>query len=347
MNNFLKIVGLIITFVGCFVVGYNLPIGEANLPFGLTSSKEKGYATADADSRNNSLLKSKSSAKEYSKQAATVATPVEPVDQPLVFNITNVIVTDNNLYKLLIKASANYDDTIQFALTTTSGEAVSSMIIAKSGEICEIKDIPGTENGAYLLTASIVDNPSKQTSQVIGGFIKKEIAVPKEIKVIVAERHPNKPRVINRTATISATTESGELECIIKDMKGSEIKKQDMPNNRATVSVPPVDGGEYVVVVRNKTTNEEASITKGGFDKIGKWSASQLQQQLNTEARDRFLRHHFDLDKLQINNVGSNPVSSLDELLEAKSNGGTVRVVEISKYDKFNRIVSLTVEVTY
>ena len=139
------------------------------------------------------------------------------------------------------------------------------------------------------------------------------------------------------------------MECIIKDAKTlTEVKRAELKNGSVTLAVAPSDDGQYVVAVRNIATGDEASVVKSGFDKISKWDGATVRSQLNSDNRDRFLRHHFDLDKLSISCVqGSEVVSSLDELLEVHPNGGAVEVVGAPKYDKYNRITNISVKVTY
>ena len=178
---------------------------------------------------------------------------------------------------------------------------------------------------------------------------RKAAATPKDLRVVIAERRRNEPKKVSRTVTVSAKLETARMECIIKDAKTlTEVKRAELKNGSVTLAVAPSDDGQYVVAVRNIATGDEASVVKSGFDKISKWDGATVRSQLNSDNRDRFLRHHFDLDKLSISCVqGSEVVSSLDELLEVHPNGGAVEVVGAPKYDKYNRITNISVKVTY
>lgn len=115
--------------------------------------------------------------------------------------------------------------------------------------------------------------------------------------------------------------------------------------------VYPVDGGTYELQVKNSRTGDVVKQELKGFYKVQKMSASKLQAQLNADVQEDFFFFHFDLDKLQISYSGIDPSeypANLNALLlDRASIGWNLEVVGTPKYDKYNRIVSFKLNVTY
>ena len=330
MKTALKIVGLILIFVGTFVGGYLSPIGgNGSIPLILSGKAE------ESNTRDN----------------APQPKPIEvstPIVAPLVIHSISTSEAGTNMYDIKVVASAEDGVQLQYILTTPMGEQIVSPQFGISGDICNIGGVPATDDGIYILTVSVVGDPSRTQTQNVSGLVRTVNTMPSDINVVVAPRQKNKPKQINRQATISIQDVPGEFVCIVKNVTtGEEVRRQNMLNGRVTLSVPPIDGGQYLIVVRNNTTGEEANVQAEGFDKISKWSQDKVNRELNSDHHDMFLRHHFNLDNLKISCVGNNVVTSLEELLEVKANGGTIQVKNVPEYDKYNRITNLTIQINY
>lgn len=340
----LKIIGLILVFAGAFVGGYLSPIGGVGvIPESILGEKTVISTPVIAPAKVTPV--EETAPMPVSQEEAFVAS-VETL--PLTINSVNVIEAGINLYDVQVVASANVGDQLQYILTTSMGEQVVSPKFGASGDVCHIAGVPASDNGLYILTVNVVGDPSRTQIKNVEGLVKTANTTPTEIKVSVAPRHKNKPKSVNRVATITINETPGEFLCIIKSVAtGGEVKRQKMANGSVSISVPPVDGGQYTIVVRNIATGEEISVQKGGFDPIDKWGQTKVQAQLNSDSRDPFLRHHFNLDNFKIKCEGDDVVTSLEELLELKANGGTITVVGTPQYDKYNRITNLTVRINY
>lgn len=339
MKRSLQIVGLIATSAVFGVAGYMFPIDRVGLNLGDVASSPQSQMS---NTPEHSLVVS--SAKQNSNES------FKAQSQSLQIVKLNALELSKNLYNVEILVTGNDTEELECSVVSEVTGAVIATEVARPNVVCMIPRVSSAEDDSYKLVVKTNGANPQTVEQHISGIVHAVAVAPKNIKAYIAERKPKEPNKVSRTVTVSAELESGDMECIIRNVKtNAEVKKQMMTNGKTTFSVPPIDGGEYLIVVRNVATGDEASITKKGFDKIAKWSVSDIESQFNgSDQRDKFLRHHFSLDKLQISCApGSEVVSSLDELLEVKANGGTVRVVDTPKYDKYNRITNLTVSVLY
>ncbi len=116
-------------------------------------------------------------------------------------------------------------------------------------------------------------------------------------------------------------------------------------------NVNPVDGGTYELQVKNARTGDVTKQELRGFNKVQKMSAAKLQAQLNADVQEDLFFFHFDLNKLQITYSGIDPSeypANLNALLlDRASIGWNLEVVGTPQYDKYNRIVSFKLNVTY
>lgn len=116
-------------------------------------------------------------------------------------------------------------------------------------------------------------------------------------------------------------------------------------------NVYPVDGGKYELQVKNQRTGDVTKQELSGFNKVQKMSASKLQAQLNADVQEDLFYFMFDMDNLQISYSGIDPSeypANLNALiLDRASSGWNLEVVGTPKYDKYNRIVSFKLNVTY
>lgn len=322
MKRSLQIVVLIIISVAFGVAGYVIPIDK----FGLDLSSISNHSNEPENE------------------------PAKPTvsSQQLQIIELRAFKKDENLYGITVRIAGDESDTLECSVVAESTRSVVATAAANPNKAFQISDIHATENESYKLVVNSGGNNPQSVEQPILGIVYEKATAPIDIKAVVAERRSKEPNKVNRTVTVFVDAALGEMECIIQDVNTkAEVRKGAMTNGKVSLSVPPVDGGEYLIVVRNVATGAESSITKGGFDKIKKWGAADVESQLNGQ-RDAFLRHHFDLAKLRLTCVaGSESVSSFDELLEVQANGGIVRVVESPRYDKYNRIINLTVSIAY
>lgn len=115
--------------------------------------------------------------------------------------------------------------------------------------------------------------------------------------------------------------------------------------------VDPVSGGTYELQVKNSRTGDVVKQELKGFYKVQKMSASKLQEQLNADVQEDLFYFMFDMDKLQISYSGidsSEYPANLNALLTDRAAfGWRYEVVGTPKYDKYNRIVSFKLNVTY
>lgn len=112
--------------------------------------------------------------------------------------------------------------------------------------------------------------------------------------------------------------------------------------------VYPVDGGQYLLRAVNTGTGASAEQIVGGFDKVHKLTAAELQAKLNADDQETFFYFYFDNDHLTINvsNAGVISSTSLNALLSDKAAlGWTITVIGSPSYDEYNRIVSFNVSV--
>lgn len=116
-------------------------------------------------------------------------------------------------------------------------------------------------------------------------------------------------------------------------------------------NVYPVDGGTYELQVRNERTGDVTTQSVKGFYKVQKMSAATLQAQLNADVQEDLFFFHFDLDRLSISYSGIDPSeypANLNALIvDRAASGWTLQVVGTPQYDKYNRIVSFKLNVTY
>ncbi|MBP3425654.1 MAG: hypothetical protein J6K81_02910 [Rikenellaceae bacterium] len=157
---------------------------------------------------------------------------------------------------------------------------------------------------------------------------------------------------VGRVCVVVANIPSGDTpEYRLYAMDNTETPLYTSTNGTFN-DVLPVDGGEYLLRVVNTRTNDSAEKVVSGFNKIGKWGVSKLEEQLNApmtgKPQDKMLYFHFDIDKLVIEWAGDDAASAptdLDALMAAApANGWTYQVVGTPKYDKYNRIVSFKVK---
>ena len=205
---------------------------------------------------------------------------------------------------------------------------------------------PTTTENQNVATVSNVNQTQTQTQHY-----NSDVFTANDIKVMVDPRTKYNHSTVSRSAIISVFGVSGRvLECTIEDVNTSVVVKSiQLRNGRSDkFSVPPVEGGEYRIVVRDVQTGYKVSKIAVGFDKIGKWDAAKVQAQFNLEPakRDDLIRHYFNLKTLKITCIDSEEEkSSFDELLECQTNGLNVVVVGTPNYDEYNRITHLTVKV--
>jgi hypothetical protein len=205
-------------------------------------------------------------------------------------------------------------------------------------------ETPSTTEGQNVATVSNVNQTQTQ-------HYNSDVFTANDIKVMVDPRTKYNHSTVSRSAIISVSGVSGRvLECIIEDVNTSAVVKSiQLRNGRSDkFSVPPVEGGEYRIVVRDVQTGYKVSKIAAGFGMIKKWDAAKVQEQFNVEVnkRDELIRHHFDLGRLKISCIESlEEKNSFDELWECKTNGIKVVVVGTPEDDKYNRIIHLTVKV--
>ena len=136
------------------------------------------------------------------------------------------------------------------------------------------------------------------------------------------------------------SVESAEL------LAGGQVKYSS--KNGKFNDVLPVEGGSYTLRVKAAGSEEERVVK--GFNLMAKWSADFIASQLNSPAKDKQFFRHFSPDlKLRFEGISdaSSVPSSLSSLVSTlPAMGWTVSGVSGVSYDKYNRILAMTITIT-
>lgn len=176
--------------------------------------------------------------------------------------------------------------------------------------------------------------------------------MPEITQALVYDRESKNYQKIGYRFVAKASAPSGDvLNYQLCEVGGSEAKYTSA--NGVFNDVYPVDGGKYDLVVVNKRTGTHASKTVGGFNKLRRLSASELQSMLNMSSSqlERLFFFYFDHDKLRIDCAsipeGVDAPTSVGAILDGKvANDWTLQVVGAPQYDQFNRITYFKIKIT-
>lgn len=175
---------------------------------------------------------------------------------------------------------------------------------------------------------------------------KQDSSTTPEIKsAIVGLRSSANYRQAGYDFTASASTESGDnLLYELFEADNDRTAKYQSQNGQFK-NVYPVDTGKYWLRVTNTRTGDFATKEVSGFGKINKYSAVELQNQLNSDTQEKLFYHHFDHDKLKFDCEGADASDGIGALLEKREAFGWVlTVVGTPQYDEYNRITYFKVK---
>ena len=175
---------------------------------------------------------------------------------------------------------------------------------------------------------------------------KQDSSTTPEIKsAIVSLRSSANYRQVGFDFIASASTESGDnLLYELFETSNDRTAKYQSQNGQFK-NVYPVDTGKYWLKVTNTRTGDFATKEVSGFGKINKYSAAELQNQLNSDTQEKLFYHHFDHAKLKFDCEGADASDGIGALLEKREAFGWVlTVVGTPQYDEYNRITYFKVK---
>lgn len=197
---------------------------------------------------------------------------------------------------------------------------------------------------------SVVDNTANGEQPVVES-VPEQVALSNTMPVITgskkaAEKSSTQVNKLGYDYRATAMVESGDKLSYSLYGKNTSTAAYTS-NNGIFKDVLPVAGGKYLLKVKNMRTGEEAEAEVSGFDMVSKWSAAQLEEQLNSMTQERMFYFHFDNSKLRLTCQGvDNPPLTINQLLgDRTAMGWKIKVVGTPGYDQYNRIVSLTVRI--
>ncbi len=177
---------------------------------------------------------------------------------------------------------------------------------------------------------------------------------PKAVKLIASTGSPTWPREgakeppysYNFAVTLTEDAKSGSAELI----NGKEHYRADITMYRGVpyanfTGVLPAGSGEYLLRVTNADGLVEERPVKG-FGLMDKWKAVKIVEQLNTTTDKNFFRHFTPTLKMNFVGIADGVATpqSLSQLgTDLSSQGWTVSEVRDVKYDRFNRVESMTI----
>lgn len=176
--------------------------------------------------------------------------------------------------------------------------------------------------------------------------------VPQITQALVYDRESKNYQKIGYRFVAKASVSSGDdLDYQLCEVGATQVRYTSA--NGVFNDVYPVDGGKYDLVVVNKRTGDRVSKTVGGFNKLRRLSASELQKMLNMSSSqlERLFFFYFDHDKLRIDCAaipeGVDAPTSVGAILDGKvANDWTLEVVGAPQYDQFNRITYFKIKIT-
>lgn len=320
-NRIFKILGMIALFVLCAVLGYFItPGGKTD-----SVSQEKVEIDPIKPQTDRSQQRSK------------------PSTRPVISSYTVGKRLDKNGrvldYTLKVKASVESGDVLEYLLFEYNATEAKYDAI-ENGFPC----VSPIEGGKYTLVVRNVRTNEEATTTVVGFDKPEEDASTQPVIVSynVSQRGSANYKKLGFTLTVSASVESGDaLEYLLFVPNGSEPKYRSQSSTIRDVL--PIDGGKYTLVVRNTRAGAEATKEIRGFDKISRWSATELQRELNAINPTKLFYHHFDNDRVRFDVVGeidgSVPKTLNGLMSDRAANGWDIKVVGMPQYDEFNRIV--------
>lgn len=181
----------------------------------------------------------------------------------------------------------------------------------------------------------LVKKPAKHDSSTI----------PEIKRAIVSSRSSANYRQVGYDFIASASTESGDNLLYELFETGNDKTAKYQSQNGQFKNVYPVDTGKYWLKVTNTRTGDFTTKEVAGFSKINKYSAAELQNQLNSDTQEKFFYHHFDHAKLKFDCEGADASDGIGALLEKREAFGWVlTVVGTPQYDEYNRITYFKVK---
>lgn len=193
---------------------------------------------------------------------------------------------------------------------------------------------------------SNINEDAKEDKDVNTETPALNVSTKPEIKsTYVAPRTTKAFNKIGLDFTVTASVESeDQLRYELYETGGSVAKYTSTTG--VFTDVYPVDTGKYTLKVVNTRTNDYVETEVSGFNKINKYSASELQRQLNSDTQEKLFFHHFDNNKLRFDCDGADSADGIGALLEKREAFGWVlTVVGTPQYDDYNRIVYFRVKV--
>ena len=189
--------------------------------------------------------------------------------------------------------------------------------------------------------------PEQRRNQEEPNNPKQDSSTTPEIKsVYVAGRSSAGYEQVGLNCVASASTESGDNLLYELFETGSNKTAKYQSQTGTFVNVIPVDSGKYLLKVTNTRTGDFATKEISGFDKINKYSAAELQKQLNSDTQEKLFYHHFDLKGLKFDCEGADASDGIGALLEKREAlGWVLTVVGTPRYDEYNRITYFKVKV--
>lgn len=308
MNNSVKIILAVVTFVACAALGYLVVPSENST---IVLPPDEPPTTPEPKSVKKTIPE-------------ITSTEVGEPDS-------------NGVRSLTVVATVESGDNLMHELYEI-GETTAKYT-SYSGWFEEVYPVDG---GKYLLKV-VNTRTGEFAERQVSGFDKPvpSVETTPEIKsVIVEQRNSKNYKKIGLAFTAKAVVASGDkLRYELYEI-GETTAKYTSDNGRFK-EVYPVDGGKYLLKVVNAKTGDFAERQVAGFNKIDKYTPAKLQEQLNLETTERLFYFHFDLANLKFDCEGvdsSEVPTSLNALALLSGDGWTLTVVGTPQYDTYNRI---------
>lgn len=173
--------------------------------------------------------------------------------------------------------------------------------------------------------------------------------VPEITYARVSERSSQNFKKIGLGFTAKATVPSkAPLKYELYE-KGEQKAKYSSSNGQFS-DVYPNDSGSYTLRVTNKNTGDYTTRLVKGFNKLPKWDAAKLQQELMQTSPSRLFFCHFNHDELRFVCNGIDQALAPTDISMLTMNISAmqwkIEVVGDINYDEFNRITFFTLNIT-
>lgn len=204
-----------------------------------------------------------------------------------------------------------------FAVCALVGFVVTGVMQGNTGgtETEVVAEAPGRNDG--VSSASPLEKADVRKQDPVPE--KKDVKEKNPVPEITGSRRaaPKSSTEVNKLGYAfytKAKVESGDPLSYSLYRKGDSEPAYTSGNGRFP-DVYPVEGGKYLLKVRNTVTGDTAETEISGFDMVDKWSKEKLEEQLNSMNQEKMFYFHFDNSTLKFECLGTDSAGTLNALL--------------------------------